>query len=68
KTAPEIQVKRVMKKTGLNAREIARRIKNQMPLSRKLEMADYIVDNSGSKKKLESTVKKIWEEIKSGRK
>lgn len=67
-TTSKIQIERAMKKTGLSASEVMRRVKNQMPLNRKLEMADYIIDNTGNKKKLELTVKKIWEEIKSGRK
>lgn len=68
KTAPRIQIGRAMKKTGLSANEVRRRIKNQMPLSRKLKMANYTIDNKGNKRNLEVTVKKIWEAMKSGRK
>ena len=68
KTTSRIQIERAMKKTGLSASEVVRRIKSQMPLSRKLEMADYIIDNEGNKKNLKLTVKKIWEAMKSGRK
>lgn len=67
-TGPKIQVERARKKTGMSIAGIRQRIKNQLPLKEKADMADYVIDNEGSKKNVKKIVKKIWEEIKSGRK
>jgi len=67
KTSQSTQIKRAMKKTGLSAGEIKYRIRNQMPLSKKIMMADFVIDNEGSKSDTQKTVKKMWEELKDGR-
>ena len=67
KTSRATQVKRAMKKTRLSYAEVMKRIRNQMPLSKKIRMADYIVNNEGSMKNVKKATKKIWEDIKSGR-
>ncbi|MDD5680546.1 MAG: dephospho-CoA kinase [Candidatus Omnitrophica bacterium] len=67
-TGPEIQIERARKNTGLSVTGIRQRIKNQLPLKEKVRMADYVIDNEGSRKDVKKIVKKIWEEIKSGRK
>ena len=64
KTSRSTQIKRAMKKTSLSTDEIIRRIKNQMPLRKKIQMADYVIDNEGSKSDAKKNIKKIWEEIK----
>jgi len=67
KTSRATQIKRAMKKTRLSYAEAMKRIRSQMPLSKKIRMADYIVDNEGSRENVKKTIKKIWEDIKSGR-
>ncbi len=66
KTSMATQLKRAAKKTGLSYSEISGRIRNQMPLSKKMDMADYIIDNEGPKDKTRKMVNKIWEGMKSG--
>ncbi len=44
-----------------------RRLAAQMPLSEKLAHADFVIDNSRSKKYTEIQVRKIWEKIKGGK-
>ena len=66
KTSRATQVKRAMKKTHLSSNEVMKRIRNQISLSKKVRMADYIIDNEGSKNSMKKTIKKIWEGIKSG--
>ena len=56
-----------MKKTGLTSRQVLNRINSQMPLSKKVKMADYVIDNEGCIADTAKTVRKIWEGIKSGR-
>lgn len=63
KTSQFTQIKRATRKTGLSANDILRRIKNQMPLNKKVRMADYVIDNEGSKSETKKIVKKIWEEL-----
>ena len=67
-TGPKVEIERAKKKTGMSVAEIKRRIKNQLPLREKAKMADYIVDNEKSQEYVKKIVKKIWEEIKGGRK
>lgn len=67
-TSPKVEIERAKKKTGMSAAEIKKRIKNQLPLSEKAKMADYVIDNEKSRECVKKIVKKIWEEIKSGRK
>lgn len=43
--------------------EIVMRLKAQMPLSKKVLLSDYVVDNSGSVSETKKQVKKIMEEI-----
>jgi dephospho-CoA kinase len=40
-----IQIKRLLKRTGLTKADIIRRIKSQMPIKEKLQRADIIIDN-----------------------
>ena len=67
KTSAVTQIARAIKKTRLSRKEAIKRIRSQMPLGRKLRMADYIIDNEGRKDKIKKAVKKIWEGMKSGR-
>lgn len=61
------QMERFGKKLPLRRADIRRRMRNQMPLKDKLALADYIIDNEGSKRNTRKIVSKIWKEIKSGR-
>ncbi|MFH0832923.1 MAG: dephospho-CoA kinase [Candidatus Aenigmatarchaeota archaeon] len=44
--------------------DAAKRIAMQMPIEKKLRLADYVIDNNSSLKNTEEQVKKIFEEIK----
>ncbi|MEK6732913.1 MAG: dephospho-CoA kinase [Candidatus Omnitrophota bacterium] len=58
-----MQVKRLKQAKGLTEKDIIRRIRMQMPLKKKLAFADFIIDNSGSKKDTLSQARKVWEQI-----
>ncbi|MEA3328517.1 MAG: dephospho-CoA kinase [Candidatus Omnitrophota bacterium] len=60
------QITRSLKKPNLSQRQILKRIALQIPLSKKITMADYVIDNNKGLKNTASQVKKIWEEIKNG--
>jgi dephospho-CoA kinase len=60
------QIARVLRQSRLSGGQILRRIKLQLPQSKKIAMADYIIDNNGNIKNTASQVKKIWREVKNG--
>ncbi|MFA6321783.1 MAG: dephospho-CoA kinase, partial [Candidatus Omnitrophota bacterium] len=56
------QIERCQEKFCLQKKEILRRIRNQMPLSKKLKMADIVIDNSLTKAHTKKQVRKVWRE------
>jgi len=41
---------------------VIRRIANQIPLKKKIEMADFVVDNGGTRPETKKQIKRIWKE------
>ena len=58
----EEQVKRIKEARGLPSKKILKRIRMQMPFKKKLALADFIIDNSGSKRDTLIQVKEIWKQ------
>lgn len=58
----EDQVKRKRESAGLPAEETLKRIRMQMPFKKKLAFADFIIDNSGSRRNTLTQVKEIWKQ------
>ncbi|MDD2752536.1 MAG: dephospho-CoA kinase [Candidatus Omnitrophica bacterium] len=59
KIKPREQIKRLEKKFSFCEADIVCRIKAQMPLSDKVRMADFVIDNSGSLKETRKQVGKL---------
>lgn len=59
----KLQLGRIHKRNKLSDREMEKRIKSQIPLRKKLEAADFIIDNSGTIRETKKQVKQIWENI-----
>jgi len=57
------QIERCMKKFCMDRGDVLKRIGSQIPLKRKVEMADFVVDNSGAKPETAKQVRKVWKEI-----
>ena len=57
------QVRRCVRKFGLDKKEVLKRMRSQIPLSEKIKMADHVIDNSGSKAGTKAKAKKIWRQI-----
>ncbi|MFA5096317.1 MAG: dephospho-CoA kinase [Candidatus Omnitrophota bacterium] len=57
------QVRRLLKKTSLKKAEILKRIKSQIPLTAKARLADFIIDNNGTRKETENQVKNICQTL-----
>ncbi|MCX5680166.1 MAG: dephospho-CoA kinase [Candidatus Omnitrophica bacterium] len=57
------QIQRCTRKFGLDKEEVLQRIRNQIPLKKKIKMADHVVDNNGPKAETREIAKKIWRQI-----
>ena len=59
-TVPEqAQVERQMERDGCDGEEALRRIRSQLPLEEKQRLADYVIDNSGSRAETERQVREV---------
>jgi dephospho-CoA kinase len=58
----DIQLKRLMERNDLSLEEAEARIKSQMPLSEKVDLADAVITNNGS---ISETKKQVIEVLKS---
>ncbi len=63
-----IEVNRAKKRHHLKEVDVLRRIRRQMPIAKKIELADFIIDNNGSLKSTRILVEKAWRKIRDGRK
>jgi len=64
KANKEIQIKRAIQKIGISRKEALQRIRSQMPLSAKVRLADFVIDNNGriekSKKQVRAIRRLLW--------
>ena len=65
RTNKGIQVQRMVRARGMARKEILQRITAQAPLKKKLALADFIIDNSGSRNETKAQVEKIWKTMRS---
>jgi dephospho-CoA kinase len=61
--AEQTQVARAMSRDGLSEQEARRRIAAQLPLARKVEVADYVIHNDRSLRELEQRTLEVHREI-----
>jgi dephospho-CoA kinase len=57
---PSAQVERTMARDGCSAEEAKRRIDAQLPIDEKRDMADHVIDNSGSPEQTEAQVAALY--------
>jgi dephospho-CoA kinase len=55
----DIQLARLMDRNNLALSEAKKRIRAQMPLEKKCDMSNFVIENSGSQKDMEEQVEKI---------
>ncbi len=60
---PKIQIKRLAKRDHLTEKEARERIAAQMPLSEKIKLADYVIDNSGPVRKTVRRMKETYNKL-----
>jgi len=63
KAKRKTQIERITKRMGLSKKDILRRIRFQMPLKRKIAMADFVIDNDGSLQDTKRQIDSIWEKL-----
>ena len=63
KCSREKQINRCMGKFKMKKEEVVKRIQNQMPMSRKIRLADFVIDNNGTKSQTKKQVLKILKEM-----
>jgi dephospho-CoA kinase len=54
------QLGRLLRRTRLNKDQILERLKAQIPISDKIRIADFVIDNNGLRKETRKQVVKIW--------
>lgn len=59
------QINRVMKHRKMTEKEIMQRLTAQVALSKKISLADFIIDNNGTKTKTFIQVRSIWKNLRS---
>jgi dephospho-CoA kinase len=62
----DVQVERTMARDGCSAEEAERRIAAQLPIDEKREMADFVIDNSGSLEQTRAQVVALVRELTGG--
>ena len=56
----ERQIQRLIEKRGFARSDILKRINSQMPLGKKIRLADFVIDNNGDIRKTKRQAAKIW--------
>jgi dephospho-CoA kinase len=62
----DIQVQRLSLRNELNEDQAKKRISSQMSMEKKVKLADFVVDNCGSKEDLRKKVKDLYKLLASG--
>lgn len=60
-----LQIERTVARDGCEREEAERRVRAQMPLDEKRDLADHVVDNSGDRAETERQVRELFEAMKS---
>jgi dephospho-CoA kinase len=60
----EKQIERALTRPGATEADVKARIERQMPLSKKLEFADYIIDTGGTKEETLSQTIMVFEDLR----
>ena len=58
-----VQINRLQQRDGISEKEAKQALNAQMALSKKVEQADYLIDNSGTLEETRSQVEKVWEAL-----
>lgn len=59
----DVQINRLLQRDKVSEEEAKQALKVQMALSKKVERADYVIDNSGTMEETRRQVEKVWQEL-----
>lgn len=62
--SPTSQLARIQKRDGLNTEDAQKRIDAQLPLSKKIEVADWVIHNDGTLDQTSSQVEAVFGELR----
>jgi dephospho-CoA kinase len=62
-TDPATELARLMARDGIPEEEARRRIASQMPIALKARLADYVIDNSGTREQTEARVREVYAKL-----
>lgn len=65
-TPVEMQMARLRHRDNLGIDDIIARLDAQLPWTQKLEVADFVIDNSGSQDQTREQVTRVWEQLRAG--
>ncbi|HET9131487.1 MAG TPA: dephospho-CoA kinase, partial [Terriglobia bacterium] len=60
----DTQIARLRKRNDLSRSEALRRIRNQLPLTKKRRLANYVLDGTKDRKRLVREVSKLLEDLR----
>lgn len=60
------QIERVMERDGLSPVQARSRIEAQIPMTRKKELADVVIDNTSSRVELKNRINNLWQQVIKG--
>ena len=58
-----VQINRLQQRDGISEEEAKQALEAQMALSKKVEQADYVIDNSGTLEETQAQVQRVWQEL-----
>jgi dephospho-CoA kinase len=61
--SPEEQICRLMARNSMSREEAQIRLKSQMPIDKKIKLADIVIENKDTQEKTRKTVAKVWQEL-----
>ena len=61
--APEVQIERLIERSGCSREEAVKRLSSQMPIDDKIPYADIVIDNEDSPDETREIVDEIWDDI-----
>ncbi|RZT22086.1 dephospho-CoA kinase [Fictibacillus sp. BK138] len=62
-THPDIQLRRLMERDGYSEEQALSRIKSQMPIDEKKELADIVIENNDTKEELKQKLFRLLQEV-----
>jgi dephospho-CoA kinase len=63
KTNQKMQIERCVRQRRMKRADIIQRIRNQIPLAKKVSLADYVIDNNGTLQQTKKQVEDIWRKV-----